>query len=370
MGITFAVQQTDGRARRGVLTTPHGSVDTPAFMPVGTQATVKSLTWDEVAATGAQMVLANTYHLFLRPGSEVVAELGGLHRFSGWSGGILTDSGGFQVYSLKGLRRLDDDGVEFQSHLDGATHRLTPERAVAVQEQLGADIIMCLDDLAGWGEPDDRYRQAMDRSIAWAARCRAAQTTDQALFAIVQGGYCLDRRRECAASLCALDLPGYAIGGVSVGEPGEQSQAVVETVPDMLPADRPRYLMGVGWPEDILGAVAAGCDMFDCVLPTRLGRTATAVVSSGRLNLRNAQYERDARPLDETCACHTCRHHSRAYLRHLIKANEILGARLLTYHNVWFYQSMMQAMRGAIEQGRFGDWSAEFLAAGRWAATR
>ncbi|NUP99113.1 MAG: tRNA guanosine(34) transglycosylase Tgt [Armatimonadetes bacterium] len=364
MAITFAVERVEGRARRARLTTPHGVVETPAFMPVGTQGTVKSLTWEEVAATGAQMVLANTYHLFLRPGDEVVANLGGLHRFTTWDRGILTDSGGFQVYSLAGLRKVTDDGVRFQSHHDGAYHDLSPERAMRVQENLGADIIMCLDDVAGYGEPPERMREAMLRSAEWARRCRDAHVTDQALFGIVQGGFDPELRAESASRLGDLDLPGYALGGLSVGEPKEIMLETLRYAPELLPAERPRYLMGVGWPEDIVAAVEAGCDMFDCVLPTRLGRTATALTSAGRVNLRNAQYTEDDAALDPACDCPTCRRHSRAYLRHLVKANEILGARLLTLHNVWFYQQLMAAIRAALEAGAFADFAAAFRARG------
>ncbi len=364
MPIGFELLATDAstKARRGRLTTPHAIAETPVFMPVGTQATVKSLTWDEVSATGAGMVLANTYHLYLRPGDEVVAQLGGLHRFSGWDGAILTDSGGYQVFSLEGLRQVSDDGVRFQSHHDGSYHHLTPERAVLIQEHLGADVMMCLDDVVGWGAEPERVRQAMDRSVAWAARCQAAQATDQALFGIVQGGFDEALRRESAARMAALELPGYALGGLSVGEPKEEMLAALEYGPALLPELKPRYLMGVGWPEDIVAAVVAGCDMFDCVLPTRLGRTAAAVTSVGRLNLRNKQWEADASPLDPQCGCPTCARHSKAYLRHLVKANEILGARLLTMHNVWYYQRLMESIRAALDAGTFGAWAADYQA--------
>ncbi len=355
------------RARRGRLHTPHGVIETPVFMPVGTQATVKSLTWDDVAATGAQMVLANTYHLFLRPGDEVVAALGGLHRFTTWPGAMLTDSGGFQVYSLQGLRKVTDEGVRFQSHHDGSYHEFTPERAIRVQENLGADVIMCLDDVVGYGQPPERTREGMWRSLDWARRCRDAQVSDQALFGIVQGGFDPALRAESAAGLVALDLPGYALGGLSVGEPKEVMLETLAYAPELLPPDKPRYLMGVGWPEDIVAAVGAGCDMFDCVLPTRLGRTATALTSTGRVNIRNAKYERDEAPLDAECACPTCARHSRAYVRHLIKAGEILGARLLTLHNVWFYQRLMSAIRQALDEGRFAEWERQWRGRGvRW----
>lgn len=363
MPIGFELLATDAstKARRGRLTTPHAVVETPVFMPVGTQATVKSLTWSEVEATGARMVLANTYHLFLRPGDDVVAQLGGLHRFSGWDGAILTDSGGYQVFSLEGLRQVSDEGVRFQSHHDGSYHQLTPERAVLIQEHLGADVMMCLDDVVGWGVETERMREAMLRSVDWARRCRDAQATDQALFGIMQGGFDEALRRESAAQMTDLDLPGYAVGGLSVGEPKEEMLAALEYAPALLPAHKPRYLMGVGWPEDIVAAVVAGCDMFDCVLPTRLGRTAAAVTSVGRLNLRNKQWETDDSPLDPECDCPTCRRHSKAYIRHLVKANEILGARLLTLHNVWYYQRLMAQIRESLDAGTFGPWSADYL---------
>ncbi len=349
-------------ARRGQLHTPHGIVQTPVFMPVGTQATVKSLTWDDVWSTGSRLCLANTYHLFLRPGSEVVQALGGLHGFTSWPGAFLTDSGGFQVFSLEGLRKVDDDGVRFQSHHDGSYHQLTPERSIAVQEQLGADIIMCFDDVAGWGVDEARLRQAMGRSLVWARRCRDAHVTDQALFGIVQGGFDRALREESATGMVELDLPGYALGGLSVGEPKEVMLEVLSYGPALLPEAKPRYLMGVGWPEDIVAAVKAGIDMFDCVLPTLLGRTATALTSAGRVNIRSAKYERDEQPLDADCGCATCARHSRAYIRHLVKANEILGARLLTYHNVCFYQKLMADIRAALDAGTYAEWAAAFWA--------
>ncbi|MBI2302688.1 MAG: tRNA guanosine(34) transglycosylase Tgt [Armatimonadetes bacterium] len=362
MPISFELSATDpgGLARRGRLTTPHGVIDTPAFMPVGTQATVKALTWDEVALTGTQMVLANTYHLYLRPGEDVVEQFGGLHGFTGWRGGVLTDSGGFQVYSLAKLRRVTDDGVTFQSHHDGSSHTFTPESATRTQERLGADVIMCLDDVAGYGEPAQRIEAAMHRSLAWAARCRDAHVTDQALFGIVQGGFDEPLRRESAAGMTALDLPGYAIGGLSVGEPKELMLETLAYAPSLLPPDRPRYLMGVGWPEDIVAAVAAGIDMFDCVLPTRLARNGTAITSEGRINVDSPSWAREDGPLDPECACPTCTSHPRAYLRHLAHAKEILAARLLTLYNVWYYQRLMRTIREAIEEGRFGAWSRGF----------
>lgn len=371
MSVTFSLLARDGssKARRGQLRTSHGVVETPVFMPVGTQATVKALTWDEVESTGARIVLANTYHLFLRPGPDALTALGGIHSFTSWPGAVLTDSGGFQVYSLAGLRKVDDDGVEFSSHLDGSKHRLTPERCIAVQEAIGADVMMCLDDVVAYGTEPERTLEAMHRSLAWAARCQGAQQTDQALFGIVQGGFDEQLRRRSAAGLVELNLPGYALGGLSVGEPKELMLEVLGYAPELLPADRPRYLMGVGWPEDIVAAVAAGIDLFDCVLPTRLGRTATAVTSTGRVNLRNACHELDGSPLDAACECSTCRRHSRAYLRHLAKTNEILGARLLTYHNVWFYQRLMEQIRAALDAGTFSAWAGAFQSSGvSWAS--
>ncbi len=367
MAIAFDVLTTDpgGRARRGRLVTPHATVETPAFMPVGTQATVKASTWEQVWASGARLCLANTYHLYLRPGPATVAELGGLHGFSGWAGAFLTDSGGYQVFSLAPMRQVSDAGVTFRSHHDGSRHELTPERSIAVQEALGADIIMCFDELVGYDAEPREQDAATARSLAWAERCAAAQTTDQALFGIVQGGFDRGRREASAAGMRALDLPGYALGGLSVGEPTAVMREVLSYAPELLPADRPRYLMGVGWPDDLVAAVAAGMDMFDCVLPTRLGRTAAALTSEGRLNLRNQVHARDRRPLDPECVCPTCTRHSRAYLRHLVQSGEMLGPMLLTQHNLWFYQALMAQMRAALETGSFGAWAEAFWARGR-----
>lgn len=342
-------------ARRARLYTPHGTVELPAFMPVGTQATVKGLTPDMVRQVGTQMVLANTYHLLLRPGPEVIAALGGLHAFMNWNGPILTDSGGFQVYSLASGCRVTDDSVTFQSHLDGATVELTAERALAVQEQLGSDIAMVLDDVVGLPADPRRVRQACERTVAWAERsCAARQRRDQALFAIVQGGLDLRMRQWCAEQLVAMPFDGYALGGLSVGETADQMYRVVAATCTFLPEDRPRYLMGVGRPQDILEAVALGVDMFDCVLPTRNGRNALAFTDQGPIRIRNACYRDDPRPLDPDTPS-PASGFSRAYLRHLFMANEMLGPILLSAHNLAYYQRLMADIRQAIEQGTFGQ---------------
>jgi queuine tRNA-ribosyltransferase len=353
---------SDSQARLGRIVTPHGEIATPAFAPVGTQATVKALDPDDLHELGAELILANTYHLYLRPGADVLADLGGLHRFMGWDGPILTDSGGFQVFSLAERRELSDEGVVFRSHIDGSRHLFTPEMVVHVQEQLGADIIMALDECA---VPHDRAynEQAVARTHAWAERCRAAQTRDdQALFGIVQGGVFPDLRKQSAEFLTGLDFPGYAIGGLSVGETKAHMHAMLDITVPLLPADKPRYLMGVGAPEDLLEGVARGVDLFDCVLPTRLARNAALFTREGRLNIRNAQFERDSAPIEDGCACYTCRHFSRAYLRHLFKARELLAYRLATIHNVHFLLCLMRDMRAAVAQGRFLAFKAGLLA--------
>ncbi|MBM3133933.1 MAG: tRNA guanosine(34) transglycosylase Tgt [Chloroflexi bacterium] len=349
--------------RAGLLRAPHGDVPTPVFMPVGTQATVKTLTPDELAAMGVPIVLANTYHLYLRPGAEVVARLGGLHKFMGWPRPILTDSGGFQVFSLGHLRRVSDDGVLFKSHVDGSEHFFSPELVMATQELLGADIVMALDECAPPEATYDYAQAAMTRTHRWAERCRAAQRRgDQALFGIVQGGMFADLRQESAQTLAALDFPGYGIGGLSVGEAKEVTWRMLDITIERLPPDRPRYLMGVGSPEDILAAVAHGVDMMDCVLPTRIARNGALIVRTGRLNIKSPQYTWDERPIEEGCGCYTCQHFSRAYLRHLFKAEEILGLRLMTIHNVYFLVELMRQIRQAILEGRFAQFQAEFLA--------
>jgi len=346
-------------ARVGRWITPHGTVDTPAFMPVGTLATVKGLLPDQLRAAGAQMLLANTYHLALRPGAEIVAELGGLHRFMHWDGPILTDSGGFQVFSLARLTKLDDDKAQFRSHIDGSLFELTPEEAIRIQELLGADCIMCLDECAPHGVGDEKLKAAVDRTTQWAARCREAQRrTDQALFGIVQGGTNPALRERSANALLPLDFPGYAIGGLSVGEEPEAMYRTVAQTAPMLPADRPRYLMGVGTPVDLVEAVLRGIDLFDCVLPTRNGRNAMAFTGNGPLRLRNLKYQRDPAPLEADCDCPACRQFSRAYIRHLFIAGEMLGPILLSLHNIAYYQRLLGELRGAIRAGE----GREFLA--------
>jgi len=352
----------EGSARLGRISTPHGSIATPAFAPVGTQATVKALDPRDLAELGAELVLANTYHLYLRPGADVVAEMGGLHGFMGWAGPILTDSGGFQVYSLADRRQVSDDGVLFRSHIDGSQHHFTPEKVVGIQEQLGADIIMCLDECA---VPDDRayVELALARTHVWAERCRAAQTrSDQALFGIIQGGVFADLRLRSADFLVGLDFPGYAIGGLSVGESKALMYEMLDITVPVLPADKPRYLMGVGAPEDLLEGVARGIDLFDCVLPTRLARNASLFTRHGRLNVRNAAWARAPGAIDEDCACYTCRNFSRAYLRHLFKAGELLAYRLATIHNLHFLLQLMRDIRQAIGADTFAAFKQEFLA--------
>ena len=349
----FDLQATDGRARAGVLQAPHGEVVTPVFMPVGTQATVKAVSPRDLDDLGATVVLANTYHLYLRPGDERIARLGGLHEFMGWDGPILTDSGGYQVFSLARRRKIDAGGVTFRSHIDGSEHRFTPEKVISIQENLGADFITCLDECAPPLDYDYNV-QALARTHAWAARCKAAKTRpDQALFGIVQGGIFHDLREQSARFLTALDFPGYAIGGLSVGETKEQMHGVLELLDSLLPADRPRYLMGVGTPEDLVECVARGVDMFDCVLPTRLARNGGVLTRTGRLNLRNARFADDPGPIDPGCTCYTCTHFSRAYLRHLTRANEILGHHLLTLHNLHLMLTIASELREAILEGRF-----------------
>src|SRR5262245_15622938 len=367
MSFHFELLATDGAARLGRMHTAHGVVETPVFMAVGTQATVKGLTPQQLVAAGVQVVLGNTYHLALRPGADLIAELGGLHRFSGWDGPILTDSGGYQVYSLAQSRRIDDRAAVFRSHIDGALLELSPESAVAIQEQLGSDIAMCLDECPPFGTSPEYLRVAVRRTIHWAERCRTAhRRPDQALFAIVQGGTDLELRAECAEALRRLDFPGYALGGFSVGETPEQMAHSLGPTAALLPADRPRYLMGVGRPQDVLTGVAAGIDMFDCVLPTRNGRNAQAFTADGVVRMRNARHRRDSAPLESGCECYTCTRFSRAYLHHLFLAEEMLGPTLLSLHNVAFYCRLMAETRRAIRDGRFAEFHAVSLA--RWEA--
>jgi queuine tRNA-ribosyltransferase len=365
MAVRLEVLATDGAARRGRLHTPHGTVETPVFMPVGTQATVKGLTPQQLTDAGIQMLLGNTYHLTLRPGEDLIAELGGLHRFMHWDCPILTDSGGFQIYSLAPTRRIDDHGAAFRSHIDGTPLELTPERAVAIQEKLGADVAMCLDECPPADTDAEYLRVAVRRTILWARRCREAhRRADQALFGIIQGGRDLALREECATALRELDLPGYALGGFSVGETSQQMVAALGPCAALLPDNKPRYLMGVGMPQDILAAVRRGIDMFDCVLPTRNGRNACAFTADGPLRLRNAVHKRDPRPLESGCPCYVCRAFSRAYLHHLFIAQEMLGPTLLSLHNVAFYNRLMAEIRRAIEERRLADLEAVCIA--RW----
>ena len=345
-----------GLARRGTLTTAHGVIDTPQFMPVGTRATVKALTPGDLRTAGVQVILANTYHLSLRPGHERIARLGGLHRFMGWDGPILTDSGGFQVFSLAHLSRVDDDGVTFASHLDGSSQRLTPERAVKIQETLGSDIAMAFDQLVDATLPAAEVAVAMQRTHRWAERCIAAHTRpDQALFGIVQGGVDAGLRRESVASVAALPFDGIAIGGLSVGETKHQMATTLDVVAEALGEDpRVRYLMGVGSPPDFFAAIERGIDLFDCVLPTRVARTGQLWTSQGRLNLRNARFLDDPGPPDSDCGCETCRNHSRAYLAHLFRAEELLAYRLSSLHNVTYTQDLMRRIRSALDDGSYG----------------
>jgi len=356
----FRLLATDGAARRGEIATPHGAVATPAFLPIGTQATVKGLAPEAVRASGADMVLANTYHLMLRPGAERIAELGGLHRFMNWPHAILTDSGGFQVMSLSQLRKVEDKGVTFRSHLDGAMVELSPERAIEIQHLLGSDIAMQLDECLQLPASQAELRRAMQLSLAWAERSKRAfeRTGGPALFAIVQGGDDLQLRAESARVVTDMGFHGYAIGGLAVGEPQQVMLRIVEAVAAALPAERPRYLMGVGTPEDLVEAVARGIDMFDCVLPTRNGRHGLAFTRFGPINLKNARHADDPRPIDEASACAAARDYSRAYLHHLVKANEMLGAILLTTINLAYYQELMANMRTAIAAGTFADFRA------------
>ena len=354
MTLRWSCEATDGAARRGCLHTAHGDVPTPTFMPVGTAATVKAMTADAVRSTGARIVLGNTYHLMLRPGPERVAALGGLHRMMDWPAPILTDSGGFQIMSLAKLRTLDEDGVTFASHVDGSRHRLTPERSIAIQHALDATISMALDECTPFPATRDEAAASMRLSMRWAARCRAAfvPRDGYGLFGIVQGGVYADLRRESADAIAALDTPGIAIGGLAVGEGQAAMFEVLEASVPHLPTDRPRYLMGVGTPDDLLGSVLRGVDMFDCVIPTRAGRTARAYTSRGVLNLRNARFAADDGPLDPACFCPACTRHVRAYLHHLFRCEEMLGPMLLTWHNLTYYQDLMRGMREAIAAGR------------------
>ena len=361
---SYTIAATDGAARLGTIAMQRGEIQTPAFMPVGTAATVKAMRPEEVRASGADIILGNTYHLMLRPGADRVARLGGLHRFMGWERPILTDSGGYQVMSLSELTRTSEEGVRFKSHLDGSRHMLTPERSIEVQRQLGADIVMAFDQLVPANSTIEQQREAMERSMRWARRSREtfdALGDEGALFGIQQGGLDEAMRRESAGALIDTGFDGYAVGGLAVGEGQEAMLGCLDFAVDMLPADKPRYLMGVGKPDDVVEAVVRGIDMFDCVLPTRSGRTGQAFTADGPLNLRNARFAEDAEPIEPGCACPACAKFSRAYVHHLVKSGEILGAMLMTQHNLWFYQRIMQGLRDAIAGERLRAFAVEFL---------
>jgi queuine tRNA-ribosyltransferase len=357
--LAFELLTSDGAARCGRLTTAHGVVETPAFMPVGTAATVKAMTPEGVAATGARILLANTYHLMLRPGAERIAALGGLHKFMNWPYAILTDSGGFQVMSLAALRTIREEGVTFRSHLDGSRHLLTPERSVEIQRLLGADVTMAFDECTPYPAPYEVVAASMELSLRWAerSRCAFADAPGRGIFGIVQGGVHPDLRRRSAGRIVEIGFDGYAVGGLAIGEGQETTFAVLDITVPVLPADRPRYLMGVGKPADLVGAVMRGIDMFDCVLPTRSGRTAQAFTRAGTLNLRNARHADDSSPLDRDCACPACTGFSRAYLHHLAKSGEILGSMLLTAHNLRYYADLMKMMRAAIASGTLAEFA-------------
>ncbi|HSN66194.1 MAG TPA: tRNA guanosine(34) transglycosylase Tgt [Fusibacter sp.] len=351
-------------ARLGRLHTPHGIIETPIFMPVGTQATVKAMTPEELKEMEAQIILSNTYHLYLRPGHDLVKEAGGLHKFMNWDRPILTDSGGFQVFSLGDLRKITEEGVTFQSHLDGSKHFLSPEKVMEIENALGADIIMAFDECAPYPADHDYVKKSLERTTRWAVRCKEAHTNteNQALFGIVQGGMYRDLREQSAAELVALDFPGYSIGGLSVGEPKDLMYEVLDYTTPLLPKDKPRYLMGVGSPDALIEGAIRGIDMFDCVLPTRIARNGTAMTSEGKVVIKNAKYTRDFTPLDPNCACYCCKNYTRAYLRHLYKADEILSSRLMSTHNLHFLINLMKQVRQAIMDDRLMDFRNEFFA--------
>ncbi len=360
--ISFDIAATDGKARTGTLHTPRGDIRTPAFMPVGTAATVKGMLPENVAATGADILLGNTYHLMLRPGAERMERLGGLHKFMNWDKPILTDSGGFQVMSLSGLNKLSEEGVKFKSHVDGSEHNLTPERSMEIQRMLGSDIVMCFDECTPYPASEETVRDSMRRSMRWAERSKTAfgDRPDHALFGIQQGSTILELREESAEALKSIGFDGYAIGGLAVGEGQAEMFKVLDYAPGQLPADKPRYLMGVGKPDDIVGAVERGVDMFDCVLPSRSGRNGQALTRMGAINIKNARHRDDPRPLDPACGCPACTQYSRAYLHHVFKANEIISSMLMTWHNLHYYQELMQGLRGAIAAGTLADFVAQF----------
>ena len=362
--VTYELIKKDSRtkARRGRVNTPHGPIETPVFMPVGTAGTVKAMKPEEVRDMGAQIILGNTYHLYLRPGHEVVKAAGGLHKFMNWERAILTDSGGFQVFSLGAMRKISEEGVEFRSHIDGSKHMLSPEKSMEIQNALGSDIMMAFDECAPYPAGRNYVKNSLERTTRWLKRCKEyhKNTEQQSLFGIMQGGMYKDLRKQSAEEIVELDLPGYAIGGLSVGEPKEIMYEVMDDCVDYLPADKPRYLMGVGSPDCLFEGVERGIDMFDCVLPTRIARHGMAMTSQGRVNIKNAKYERDFTPLDPNCDCYTCRNYSKAYLRHLFKSDEILSSMLMTTHNLHFLVNTMAGIRKAIEEDRFLEYKKEF----------
>ena len=362
--VTYELLKTDEKtkARRGRIQTPHGMIETPVFMPVGTAATVKAMLPEQVKDLGASIILSNTYHLYLRPGHEIVREAGGLHKFMNWDRAILTDSGGFQVFSLGDLRKISEEGVAFRSHIDGSAHFFTPEKSIEVQNALGSDIIMAFDECAPYPAERDYIKNSLERTSRWLARCKAAHkdTENQSLFGIMQGGMHKDLRYQSAMEIVEMDLPGYAIGGLSVGEPKEVMYEVMDYCVDYLPQNKPRYLMGVGSPDCLFEGVERGIDMFDCVLPTRIARNGMAMTSGGRVAIKNAVHEHDFSPLDAECDCYTCRNYSRAYLRHLYKSNEILSSMLLTNHNLYFLVHLMEKIRASIEEDRFTEYKKSF----------
>jgi len=360
--LPFEIIKTDGQARLGTIMTAHGPIDTPAFMPVGTAATVKAMTPEAVAGTGAQMILGNTYHLMLRPGADRVERFGGLHKFMNWPGPILTDSGGFQIMSLNELRKMTEDGVTFRSHVDGSSHELTPERSVQIQHKLDSNVTMVLDECTPFPATEDEAASSMERSMRWAKRSKDAFVARDGygLFGIVQGGIYPDLREQSASALKDIGFDGYAVGGLAVGEGQEMMFQVLDKTTPYLPTNRPRYLMGVGKPSDLVGAVRRGIDMFDCVLPTRSGRTNQAFTRMGQVNMRNARHKDDDRPIDPKCKCYTCSHYSRGYLHHLVMTKEILGLSLLSWHNLHYYQELMQGMRDAIAEGALDAFTALF----------
>lgn len=370
-GFSVTESSADCAARTGILTTGHGTIETPVFMPVGTVGSVKAVTFEQVWDTGARLILGNTYHLYLRPGHELIGRQGGLHKFQGWDGALLTDSAGFQVFSLNELNRITEDGVEFRSHLDGSKHFFDPELSMEVQLALGSDIVMAFDQCAAYGAEPREVAAAVDRTTRWLKRCRDVfggrdfrDGWERVLFGIMQGGVDEKLRRRSAAEILELDLPGYAIGGLSVGEPTAAMREMTELAAGLLPGDRPRYLMGVGFPDDILASVQAGVDMFDCVLPTRMARTGTVLTRDGRLVIKNNEFAEDSRPIDAECGCPVCARHSRAYIRHLFQAREILAGTLATIHNLHFYQELMAGIRSAIGEGRYGAYAAHMSS--RW----